>query len=367
MERASARRPLWFAMALVVAVAMLVVPRTASADYAGFPDVTGEEWFVSEGWVDYVADHGLMSGKSDGTFAGAAKLTRSEVVTVLYRMAGSPSAAAGYFTDVDYTAFYGAPVHWARLTGVVSGYGGTNTFGPADDVTREQLAVMLANYASKMGLVDTSVPGNPLGEFSDGGSVSSWARDAVAWAIDRNIISGDLSQGSPRVNPQGAASRAELAKMIAVLHRDVMGGRGPVVENAGVWHFEDGYVAIDFPIAWKGVANGSSMGHVLGNFHTDFYMNGHYDMMLFRVDGMHGQNTYVSASPASSWWGAYAWQMARGQYAGDYTRAELETALRLVTGGALGIDDMGGAASEEEANAMVRECSSQVSFLVHVK
>lgn len=367
MDRAGMRRPFRFLMALGVAAAMLVAPCMARADYAGFPDVTGEEWFVSEGWVDYVSDHGLMSGKSDGTFAGAEKLTRGEVVTVLYRMAGRPSATAGYFTDVDYTAFYGAPVHWARLTGVVGGYDGTNAFGPADDVTREQLAVMLANYASKMGLVDTSVSGDPLAEFSDGGSVSTWARDAVTWAIDEGIISGDLSQGTPCVNPQGTASRAELAKMITVLHRDIMGGRGPVVENAGVWHFEDGYVAIDFPIAWKGVANGSSMGHVLGNFHTDFYMSGHYDMMLFRVDGMHGQNAYVSVSPSSGWWGAYAWQMARGQYTGAYTRTELDCALGLVTGGALGIDDLVGATSEEEANDMVRECSSRVSFLVHVK
>lgn len=369
------KRGLWaarlaaLATSLVVAVTLGAVGRARAVElmaYDGFSDVGGDEWFVQSGDLDYAVDHGLVSGLDDGRFNPGGQLTRGEAVTVLYRMAGRPSATAGFFSDVNYSAFYGFPIHWARLTGVASGYAGTNAFGPDNPVTREQLAVMLRNYAQRMNRVDTSSDGASLSAMPDAASVSPWARGAVAWALDEGIISGDLSSGTALVNPQGTATRAELTKMVAVLHRDVLLGRGPSVENAGVWRYEDGYVTVDFPISWKGVAQGTPFGHVLGNFHTDFYLAGHYNGFLFRVDGMRGSDAYLSIGPNYGNWGTLAWEYAHGR-AGEYTRSELDAALGLVTGGELGFEDVAYLGSADQAEEAVAAYGSDILYLAHVR
>ena len=151
-----ARRALSTFLALVLAVGLMpAVPKAAAADeaqgraYAGFEDVSPQDWYVTSGDLDYAVENGLLKGYDGdraGQFGPWDSVTRAQVATILWRVAGEPAADAEDFSDVDYGQWYGAPIEWARSTGVVGGYGDTNEFGPDDAVTREQMAVMLSNY-----------------------------------------------------------------------------------------------------------------------------------------------------------------------------------------------------------------------------
>lgn len=204
-------------------VAALAAPVTARAAYRGFPDVNSDDWYVSE--LDYAVDHKLISGYADGRFAPTDPVSRGMVATILWRSAGEPKVDAPDFPDVNYGAFYGGAVEWARATGVISGYA-DGRFGPNDPVTREQLATMLMSYLTKVAGRSPLTPGwqDVDQKFSDAGSVSAFSRDPVAWAVGEGIISGDLSTGSPRINPQGSADRAQATKMLSVFHREVLNG-----------------------------------------------------------------------------------------------------------------------------------------------
>lgn len=180
----------------------------SSSIVAGFTDVPRDSWYA--GVVEYVNDRGIMTGMNASYFGAAENVARGQFVSVLHRMAGSPAVAyTTRFSDVEDGAFYTTPVMWASSSGVVSGYA-NGTFGPADDITREQLAVMLYNYANYKGC-DTSARGD-LSSFFDGGSVSDFAKDAVSWAVANGLIKGEGSDGS--LNPQGVASRAVAAAII---------------------------------------------------------------------------------------------------------------------------------------------------------
>ena len=152
--RPSTKPLLAHALAVLIAVAaLLVAPVTARAEYLGFEDVSAEDWAAEQGYIDYVTSEGLMTGLSDTSFGPQEPFSRAQVATVLWRVAGQPDAPEGtpLFEDCDYsdTSFYGAAVSWARARGIVTGYDNTS-FGPADPVTREQLATMLARYAERV-------------------------------------------------------------------------------------------------------------------------------------------------------------------------------------------------------------------------
>lgn len=195
-----------------------------AAGYLGFPDVWSSDWYVTEGYLDYAIEHEIMSGYADGTFGPADAVSRAQVATVLWRMAGEPEADAKRFPDCDYsaTSFYGAAVTWARATGVITGYE-DGTFGPADSITREQLATMLCRYAQVVAGQDVSSDGSALAELEGADGISQFAVDAMEWAVDRGILSGDMSLGYARVLPQGTADRSQMAKMAVVFQRDVLG------------------------------------------------------------------------------------------------------------------------------------------------
>lgn len=192
--------------------------------YRGYSDVCSSDWYVTQGYFDYALDHGIMSGYADGTFGPSDPVSRAQVATVLWRMAGEPEADAAQFPDCDYSdqSFYGDAVTWARSTGVISGYDNGN-FGPADSITREQLATMLYRYARNVAGVDVSSDGSALAALDGAEGVSQFAGDAMEWAVDRGILSGDMSLGYPRVLPQGTADRSQMAKMAVVFQRDVLG------------------------------------------------------------------------------------------------------------------------------------------------
>lgn len=210
---------------VALALGLIAIPVSARADYVGFPDVSPDAWYVQGGYLDYVLDNDLMQGYENGRFGPGDSVSRAQVVTVLWRVAGEPVADAPDFPDCDYsdTSFYRGAVEWARSTGVVGGYD-NGSFGPADDVTREQLAKMLCSYAELVAGIDTSSDCAALDQMSDAGTVSPFARVQMGWAVDRGILTGDLATGQPLARPQASATRDQVSKMITVFHRDVLGG-----------------------------------------------------------------------------------------------------------------------------------------------
>ena len=146
-------------------------------------------------------------------------ITRGQVACVLYNMAGGdalgfiPSYTENYgvdtgFSDVDGKMYYAKAIAWAKSTGVVNGFAGTDQFGPDDNITREQFAAMLATYAQKRGATLPSDVDGILAGISDGPSTSDWAKASVAWAVENEV----MGRGG-FVNPFGTASRAEVAAM----------------------------------------------------------------------------------------------------------------------------------------------------------
>ena len=178
-----------------------------------FTDVQQGAWYVSA--VQYAYDNGIMGGKSETVFAPEANLTRAEFATVLYSQSGKPAVTyRPVFKDVEKGAWYSSPVLWAYDNGIVSGYANGN-FGTSDNITREQLALMMYKYAKTKGY-DTTAESGMLQKFSDEAQISTWAREAIQWAASHGIMSGkgNGADGKPLLDPQGNATRAECAAMM---------------------------------------------------------------------------------------------------------------------------------------------------------
>ena len=193
-----------FLTALILCLGLSVTASAAEGD-TGFSDVDADAWYAEA--AVYCRDNGLMAGTGETTFSPDTPMTRGMLVTVLYRLAGSPSLEnenLGYpFADVPGDSWYADGVYWARLNGVVSGYSDSN-FGPNDPLTREQLAAILWRYA-----------GSPAAEgsasFADESGIASWAASAVDWAQESGYISG---VGGNRFDPDGTATRAQVAVIL---------------------------------------------------------------------------------------------------------------------------------------------------------
>ena len=183
-----------------------------AANVSNFSDVRPSDWYHDA--VNYVCENGLMNGTSDTAFSPNATTSRGMIVTILYRLAGSPDMPEsnwGYpYADVDTNAYYSAPVYWARMNDLVTGYSDTQ-FGPNDAITREQLTAILYRYADHLGLdTDTGFIPDKYYDFSDYQSVSRYATNAMSWCVNKGIVSG--SDG--KLNPHGTATRAEVATML---------------------------------------------------------------------------------------------------------------------------------------------------------
>ena len=175
-----------------------------------FTDVSESDWFFND--VKFVYQNGLMNGTSATTFSPEGTTSRGMIVTILWRMAGSPDMEDkiwGYpFADVDATAYYGTAVYWARLNGIAGGYDDA-TFGPNAPINREQMAVMMYRYAQYMGY-DTTQGGMAIREYADYGQVSPYALEAMDWANATGIVTGTSES---TLSPQGQATRAQAAAM----------------------------------------------------------------------------------------------------------------------------------------------------------
>ena len=179
----------------------------ASCPSRVFPDLDPAMWY--HGSTDFVIQRGLMAGQADGRFAPNVPLTRAMMVQILYTHAGRPiPSSSASFRDVDRGAWYENAVNWAAEQGVASGIG-NNAFAPKSPVTREQLAVMLYNYASRRGISLQATQSRS--SFSDSARISSWASSAVTVMQQAGIVSG--KQGYI-FDPKGRASRAETAQML---------------------------------------------------------------------------------------------------------------------------------------------------------
>ena len=175
-------------------------------DTMTFSDIKAGDWFYDA--VLYTYENGLMSGTGAAAFSPNQTLTRAMVAQVLYSMEGAPAGGTSTFTDVAAGTWYASAVNWAAANGVVSGYG-DGTFGPNDNVTREQVAMILYSFAKSKGY-DVSEKAS-LSSFADMSSVSTYAQEAMSWAAGAGLISG---MGNNTIVPQGSATRAQFAVML---------------------------------------------------------------------------------------------------------------------------------------------------------
>ena len=181
-----------------------IVDGVAAEPVAGFSDVTTANWYADA--VAYVVDNKLMNGVSADTFEPNSTMSRAMMVTVLYRMAGSPAVSGeNVFTDVPNGSWYADAVTWGVENGLVTGTTDT-TYEPNAGITREQMATLLWRYA---GSPDVS-GSDGLDQFTDAASISGYARTAMAWASQQGLVNGTNGTLSPR----GSATRAEIATIL---------------------------------------------------------------------------------------------------------------------------------------------------------
>ena len=190
-----------------------------SCPSAGFTDVPDEGNWAHAG-IDYCVASGLMSGVGGNLFAPKMTTTRAQIVQILYNLEGEPKVSGTMpFTDLTQN-WYKDAVLWAYQTWVVSGTSAT-TFAPDLPVTREQIAVILMGYAVKvLGVTRTWTPAD-LSVYPDAGSVSDWAKDALADAVTLGLISGASNDGQTLLEPQGSATREQVATILMAFCKNV--------------------------------------------------------------------------------------------------------------------------------------------------
>ena len=168
-------------------------------------DVSKDAWYHAA--VDYAVEHGIMEGMSATTFFPNTEVTRAQAVQILYNLEGQPTVDGdNEFTDVS--GWYETAVTWAAQTGVATGYG-DGTFQPGDNITRQEFAQMLYNYAKYKGY-DLSAEGD-LSQFPDSGSVADWAEAAMSWANGNELING---HDNGTIDAGGTAIRAQAASIL---------------------------------------------------------------------------------------------------------------------------------------------------------
>ena len=208
------------AMFLALAMTLSVFTMTSFAtqtegdtEEMPFTDVDADSWYYT--YVKYVYGHNLFKGTSEDKFSPDMEMTRAMFVQLFANLDGADLSqyTETKFADVDMKEWYGPAVAWAEANSVVNGTSET-TFSPADEITREQMCVLLVNYA-KYADIDLTVEDPKETNFPDAEKISSWAKEAVEICAAAGIING---KGDGSVDPQGTASRAEVATLITNFH-----------------------------------------------------------------------------------------------------------------------------------------------------
>jgi len=182
-----------------------------------FADVVPGSWYFN--YVQFVYENNLMQGMAPRQFSPHTNLSRAMTVTILWRLAGEPIVEnSGAFHDVQSERWYSDAVAWASEYEIVQGFGDSR-FGPHDDVTREQMAVIFRNFARHMGqdIADSSFATN----FSDVDDISAWAFEALEWANANGLING---RSLTRLVPRGTSTRAESSAMLQRFIEHIIGG-----------------------------------------------------------------------------------------------------------------------------------------------
>lgn len=169
----------------------------------GFTDLGSVGTWYHEA-VDYVLRNNLMGGYGNGLFGPNNTLTRAQFAQILYNKEGRPAVTGGSFTDVAPGAWCAPAITWAAAQGIVGGYA-DGRFGPNDNITREQLAVMLWRYAGSPAATEKDL------HFTDADKIGAYARDALRWAVENGIMSG---KDGGILDPKGLATRAQTAQML---------------------------------------------------------------------------------------------------------------------------------------------------------
>lgn len=193
----------------VVKGGIVAVPLSGSAkveivdNAKTFTDVSPEHWAADA--VAFASGHELFSGTGNSTFSPDLPMTRGMLALVLHNLENNPDANfSTAFSDVANGAWYETAVSWAAERSIISGYG-NGLFGPGDNITREQLAVILWRYTGM-----PTASGSSLAGFTDASTASTYALDALEWAVKNGIISGN---GSGILDPKGFATRAQVAQI----------------------------------------------------------------------------------------------------------------------------------------------------------
>lgn len=174
-----------------------------------YVDVEKSDWYYNAVYYNYSAK--TMTGLDETHFGPASNLLRAQIAMILYRIHGEPDTAyKEIFPDVEDGEWYTDAILWADSAGIVTGYTDTGLFGPADKVTREQMAVMMYRYATYL-KYDTSVKAD-FSKFSDAEDVSAFAKEAMQWAVGNKIMTGKNNE--IMLDPQGSVNRAECSAII---------------------------------------------------------------------------------------------------------------------------------------------------------
>lgn len=210
-----------FALVIAFVLTVNLTMNAGAVSITDFSDVRPGRWYYSA--VEYAVSEGLFSGTSATTFSPDAPMTRGMFVKVLANKAGIDTSqyVGTSFSDVGTGAWYTAPVEWAAEHRIVSGIG-NGQFAPNKNVTREQMAVILYNYAEYAGC-DLTTRAGLLEQFSDGGKVSHYAKYAMEWALTHKLLAGSVG----RLNPQGTATRAQVAQVFMNAHDLLSGSDSP--------------------------------------------------------------------------------------------------------------------------------------------
>ena len=198
--------------------------KTETIPATGVVDVTEMFTDVSHSWADdgiqYCVTHQLMSGIGNDLFGPKLTTTRAQIVQILYNLEGEPKVSGTTpFTDLTQD-WYQDAVLWAYQTGVVAGTSST-TFEPDLPVTREQIAVILMEYMTRVLKLERTWTPADLSTFPDAGSVSDWAKDAMADAVGLGLISGASNGGQTYLEPQGSATREQVATILMEFCKNV--------------------------------------------------------------------------------------------------------------------------------------------------
>ena len=184
-----------------------------------FRDMPAPDSWAHAG-LDYCIYSGYINGLSATTVDPSGTCTRAQLVCILYRIQGEPKVVEGYelaklrapFDDVPRGQWYTNAILWAKLTGIVNGTSAT-TFDPSGQITREQLAAILYRYTAKYA-PDATGNAASLAAYPDAGSVSAYARDAMAWAVGNGLIKGLPHGKTDYLEPGGSTTRAQVATIL---------------------------------------------------------------------------------------------------------------------------------------------------------